>query len=470
MNMPRRADEFLPYAIEAEQALIGALLLNNDAWGAVSDIVEAEQFGEDIHRRIWAAMAQRLDAGEAVSPLTLSAALGPDAAKEIAEGVSVSQYLARMVAEALTVGASGAASYAATVRDMWCRRQMISFGAYLQDRARGGFDDAGIQALMEEADRELAAIRFGKSVDGVVTLEAALAASVDRTAKAYQGDATPGLATGIQTLDEMIGPLMPGDLITILGASGHGKSALAAQILMHNAQPLLTSEGHAGLFVSMEMDGAQIARRAMAAETGISTRKQRAGEILPAEFEHLADAARKLAPQRIVIDETPRQTTTRICRKARAIKRRYGISIMAIDHLLEILPENPRWSKVDTVEHAVREFKRLAKELGIVIVMLAQATREGQKRDHWRLRPSDIYGGDAVKQSSDIVLSLSIPSVWLKEREPDQEDSAAHAKWAKQSLAWDKRAEIGAPKVRDGESGSWRALTFDGARTVFGDR
>lgn len=470
MNPHVPPTEFLPYSIEAEQALLGAVMLNADAWHQVSDIVEEHHFFEGLHQRIFSMIRDRLGQGQSIDLIPLLAALGPDAKASLGGGMNVAQYLARIVSEATTVMMVG--EYASTVRDLWTRREIVMLAKDLQHRAMGGMSDEGLESILDKADQDLAAIRFGKSVDGVVMLRDALDNSINLTSKAYEGKAEIGLSTGIATLDELLGPMMPGDLITLLAASGHGKSALASQILVNNAKASL--DGHsgnkAGLFVSMEMEGSQISRRLIAAETGISTRKQRAGEVLPAEFEQMADAARRIAVQNIIIDESPRQTTARIVRKARAIKRRYGVSIIVVDHLLEIMPEHPRWSKVETVENAVREFKRLAKELQVVVIMLAQATREGQKRDHWRLRTSDIYGGDAVKQSSDMVLSLAIPSVWLKEREPDQEDVNAYNKWSKQHLAWTGKAEIGAPKVRDGESGGWRTVSFDGPRTLFSDR
>lgn len=470
MNMAMRDTDFLPFSLEAEQALIGAVMLNADAWYQAADIVEENHFFEPLHQRVWAVISERLSEGKSVEMIPLLAAIGPDAKAQIAPGMTTSQYVARMVSEAVTV--MMASDYAKTIRDLWIRRNIMLLAKELQQGAAGGFADEGVEALLDKADQELAAIRFGRSVDGVVSLRDALNASIAQTSKAYEGKSEIGLTTGIAALDEMLGPMMPGDLITILAASGHGKSALAAQILGHNAKPSLDAHSgeKPGLFFSMEMEGAQIARRHIAAETGISTRKQRAGEVLPAEFEQMADAAKRMSAHRIVIDETPRQTTTRLVRKARAIKRRYGINIIVIDHLLEILPESSKWSKVETVENAIREFKRLAKELQVVVICLAQATREGQKRDHWRLRTSDIYGGDAVKQSSDMVLSLAIPSVWLKEREPDQEDINAYNKWSKQALAWQGKAEIGSPKVRDGESGGWRTVLFDGPRTKFSDR
>lgn len=470
MNAVQDPADYLPVSIEAEQALLGALLLQNDALDLVADIVRPEMFSEAIHARIFQIIEEMIGAGQRVTVVSLIAKLGPDASSLLTDDLTVGKYLARVAAEATTV--LGAPDYARTVRDLWSRRQIIGFARDLMRRAAGGFDDDGVDAMLDEADTELCSIRYGKSIDGVVTFEQAINTSIDQTARAYQGTAAMGLTTGIHALDQMIGPMLPGYLVTLLGASGHGKTALAAQIIRHNAEPSLDANAGSrrGLFFSMEMGGAEIARRVLASETGFSLFKQKTGEVLPGEFDVLVEAGRRLAPLPILFDETPGQTVTKIARKARALKKRYpDISLIAIDHLLEIVAENPRWSKVDTAENAVRQLKRLAKELQVVLILLVQATREGQKREHWRLRTNDIYGGDAVKQSSDVVVALSIPGNWLAEREPDREDQKHHDKWARQVQEWEGRAEIGAPKVRDGESGSWRAIAFDGKKTLFGD-
>lgn len=463
-------NDFVPISIEVEQALIGSVLMQNDVFFAVADTVEPEMFSEAMHRDLWMLLADRITRGDTVTPITMMALMGKDATVTIAGELTAGAYIARLAAAATSIML--APEYAKTIRDLWSRRRILELARDLKDRALGGIDSGDVETLLDDADQELSSIRFGKNIDGVMSLDQAMAASVNYTSKVYQGVVDIGLTTGIDAIDAMLGPMMPGDLVTALGASGHGKTALVAQILKHNAMPSLDANQSArrGLFFSMEMEGVQIARRIIAAETGITTQRQKAASIMPAEFEFLTDAARKLGPLPVMLDETPGQTTARIVRKARAIKRRHkDLALIAVDHLLEIRPEHPRWSKIDTVENAVQELKRLAKELQVVVILLAQATREGQKREHWRLRTIDLWGGDRIKQSSDMVLSIGIPSVWLAEREPDSSDQKSYDKWVQQCFQWKDKAEIGAPKVRDGESGRWATVGFDGPRALFSD-
>jgi replicative DNA helicase len=169
---------------------------------------------------------------------------------------------------------------------------------------------------------------------------------------------------------------------------------------------------------SQEMLAVQIARRAIAAESGVPTWRQRKASIDFADFDALTAAAKKLEAMPIYIDQTANQKVSQIVRKTRHMKKLYGISFVVVDHLLEIRAEHAKQSKFDVIENAARELKKLAKEENVTVLLLAQVTREAQKRDHWRVRDQDLFGGDVVKQSSDVMFSVSIPTVFIQQREP----------------------------------------------------
>lgn len=467
MNAPHDIADFLPSSIDAEQALLGAVLMQNDAFFVVSEILRAEMFYEGLHQKLWEIIEARITAGHTVTPLMLITTLGKDAEALIDGQLTVAKYLVRLAVEATTV--IGAPEYAKTIRDLWTRRRLINLSRDLIQRASGGFDDEGVEALLDEADGELCSIRFGKQIVGVSNIGEFADKALAQTAEAYRSTAKVGFDTGISSIDSIMGPIMPSDLVTLIAPSGGGKSALAAQILVRNCEPSLDSNrGVAALFVSQEMSGSQVARRALATHTGISTRKQRAGEIMEAEHGFLRDAADRLKPLPFYVDESGRQTTTSIIRKLRAMKKRYGIKIAAVDHLLLIRPEMHKWSKFDTIEHAAMELKDAAKDLEIAIILLAQVTRESQKRETWKVRDQDLWGGDVVKQCSDILMTLTMPEKWLRQREPEKTDKT-RGQWEADCLRWEGKAEIGFPKVRDGQDGQSCVVSFSGERMLFGD-
>lgn len=465
MNAQAGTLDFLPSSIEAEQALLGAVLIQNDAYFAVSEVVQPDMFCEGLHQELWAILEDRITKGHTVTPLTLIALLGKDAAQTIDGSLSISQYVARVAAAAVSV--IGAPEYARTIRDLWARRRIISLSRDLIQRAAGGFGDEGIEALFDEADNELSAIRFGKQIEGVNSLGAFAEKALEQTSDAFQAKAKVGFDTGIPSIDALMGPIMPGDLVTLIGPSGGGKSALAAQILCRNSEPSLdVNRGVPSFFLSQEMGGAQVARRVMATHTGISTRAQRAGEVLEAEYGFLRESADRIKAIPFYVDDSGRQTTSRIVRKLRAMKKRHGIQIAAIDHLRIIRAENHRMGKIDTIEHAVAELKDVAKELNIALIVLAQVTTESQKRETWKVRAEDAWGGDHIRQCSDIVMTVTLPHKWLRTHEPP-EGSRDRATWEGNCMRWEGKAEIGFPKIRDGEDGVSRAVSFDGPRMYF---
>ena len=459
----------LPVSIDAEQALLGAVLMNPDAFYLVSEEIDADCFSEPLHVKFWEMIAARMDGGRTLDPVTLAISLGPDAENLIDGHITVREYIARLAVNAVSI--ISAPDYARTIREMWKRRRLIGLSEQLAHRCNGGFE-GDIESLIDEFDSELTSIRYGQNIAGVKWLKDAAHEALEQTALNYEAKdkIRIGLETGIKDIDELIGPMMAGDLITIVAPSGHGKTSIAAQILCAaSAASLDSSQGRPSFFVSQEMGAAQIARRVMASWTGVSTRKQRAGSIDVAEYEQLESASRSAAQVKILFDESGRQTFSRIARKTRAMKKLYGIGAMAVDHLRLIKPEHSKMGSIETIEHAAMGFKDLAKELDIVVFQLAQLSREGQKTaTNWRFTDQALWGGDMIKQASDVMLGVVIPQKWLRQRQPDPSDQKDFDKWVRQMDEWKGRAEIGTLKVRDGDDGDWRAVPFSGERMLFG--
>lgn len=469
MNTAYAQADFLPHDISIEQSLLGAVLVNNDAMTTVDWLVEAEHFFEPIHQKIWTIMADMLRAGKVVTPHTLNAFLGPDAAMDVG-GLTVKVYIARLCAEATTV--VNAPDFAKTIRDLWQRRRLISVCRETQALAMGGFDAQPIDALLEDTDSELHAIRFGKEIQGAAWLGEAAARAVEQTAAAHTGNGVDLYDTGIQTVDKIIGPLIAGDFITILGESGSGKTALAMQIMRAMSQPTVERpKGAPSAFISQEMGAVAVARRQMSAHTGISTRAQRSGAVNQAEYESLYASVKAMHAIPIIIDESGRQKTSGIIKKLRSMKKLYDIKGFAIDHARLLRGEHSKQNEIEIITNAAPELKQACKDLDLIGFMLAQPTREGMKTAvRWRLTESAIYGGDSLRQNSDMVLSIAIPHNWLVNREPDESQQQEYDKWFKDCLKWKGLGEFCAIKLRDGEKSGWETLGWDGASTRFKDR
>lgn len=460
------SDDFAPpVSIEAEQALLGAVLMNPNAFYAVADHAEAECFSEPLHAKLWEIITFRMESGRVpYDPVTLPISLGPDAESMIGE-ITVRQYIARLASSAVSI--ISAPDYAKTIRALWKRRRLMALGQQIAYRAQGGDEDGDVDELIEEADTELHGIRFGTKSPGIVRIDEAVCNAIDLTARAYQQGKELGIDSSVPDIASLLGPLMAGDLITLLAQSGNGKTAVAAQYIMDAVRPPESNREPApSLMFSQEMMAVQIARRAIAYESGIATWKQRQGSIDVSEFDMLITAARGFKDLPIYIDQTANQKVSAIVRKARQMKKLYGIKFVVVDHLLEIRAEHAKQTEFDVIANAALELKTLAKEQDVTVLLLAQCTRESQKRDHWGVRTQDLYGGERVRQRSDIMFSLAIPGVWMRDREPKM-GSEEHFKWQAQMEQWHGKAEIGVLKMRDGENGGKRLVAFDGARMRF---
>lgn len=469
MNAPHAIADFLPHSIAAEQALLGATLINNDAYNSAADLVEPSHFFEPLHERLWTMIGGRISRGERVTPVTLTAALGPDAMMDVG-GMTVKVYMARLMAEATTV--INAPDFARTIRDMWARRRLINFSRELQARALGGFDSGTVEVLLEEAEGELSEIRFGKVVQGASWIGEAASRAVEQTAAAHSGNGVDLYETGIQTIDKIIGPLIAGDFITLLGESGSGKTAIAMQIMRAISCPSVERpKGAPSAFISQEMGAVAVARRQMSAHTGISTRAQRSGAVNQAEFESLYASVKAMHAIPIIIDESGRQKISGIIKKLRSLKKLYGIKAFAIDHSRLLRGEHSKQNEIEIITNAAMELKEACKSLELIGIMLAQPSRDGIKSAvRWRLTDQAVYGGDALRQNSDMVLTIAIPHNWLINREPDPNEQKEHDKWMQDCLKWKGLGEFCAIKLRDGEKSGWETLIWSGSTTRFGDR
>lgn len=451
-----------PDLLANERAFIGCLLRNPHEYWDAKDLIRIEMLTDDAHRGIYEAVGDLMERGRQVSSSTLQASL-PEEYDDGKPYVALIAVLKENAAEA-----GSALDYADVIREEFKRRRVLNLvqkaGNAAKDPAKSTDD------ILAEIETELLSTVRDSEFSNIKWLHEAAQESLSSTAENYRvkEEIQIGLRTGIQELDSLVGPVMGGDLVTLAAPSGHGKTTLAMQIIHHAARP---GVGKPAFFVSMEMQATQIARRAMAAWAEVSVRKQRAGDIEMFEYERLRSAAARAAEVQILIDETGRQTTSRICKKVRAMHRRYGLGCAAIDHVLLIKPDNPRWQKIETIEYAAMAFKELAKELDIPIFLLAQLTRGSQtSASSWRFTDQALYGGDAIKQASDVMLGVTLPRKWLKQREPDENDARAHDEWVRKMEHWKDRAEIGALKMRDDDDGNWLQMPFCGSTYTFGTR
>ena len=465
-----------PHNIEAEQALLGAILVNNEAFYRVSDFLEPKHFFEPVHRRIYELAGGLVRANKLATPVTLKTFLPADF--DIA-GLSLNQYLARLAAEATTI--INAEDYGRTVYDLSIRRDLIAIGEDMVNTAYDAPVDATPASHIEEAERKLYEIaETGRYDSGFQRFAQALTTAVDMAARAYQRDGSlSGLATGLTDLDNRMGGLQNSDLIILAGRPGMGKTALATNIAYNVAKAFtqgdVRADGHretvnGGVvgFFSLEMSAEQLATRIISEQTGIPSNKIRRGAIDEGDFERIKDISIELQNLPFYVDETGGLSIGQLAARARRLKRQRGLDLLVIDYV-QLLQGNSRRAaenRVQEITEITTRLKALAKELNIPILALSQLSRQVESRDDKRPQLSDLRESGSIEQDADVVLFVFREEYYHQMRKPMESNREKFEEWLAEGNRVEGKAELIIGKQRHGPTGTVE-LQFDAAVTRF---
>src|SRR3954451_14831683 len=465
-----------PHNIEAEQALLGAILVNNEAFYRVSDFLEPVHFFEPIHQKIYELCSSLIRAGKVASPVTLKTFLPPDL--DIA-GMTPSQYLARLAAEATTV--INAEDYGRTIYDLAIRRTLIIIGEDMVNVAYDAPVDLSPSDQIEDAERRLYEVaESGRHDGGFQRFATALTTAVAMAARAYQRDGKlSGLATGLADMDRMMGGLQHSDLVILAGRPGMGKTALATNVAYNIAKAWRgevrpdgrTESVNGGIvgFFSLEMSAPQLANRIISEQTNIPSYRIRRGEIDPSDFDRIAQMAREMETIPLYIDETGGLSIAQLAARARRLKRQRGLDMLVIDYiqLLQGSSHRAQQGRVQEVTEITTGLKTLAKELNVPILALSQLSRQVESRDDKRPQLSDLRESGSIEQDADIVLFVFREEYYLKNKEPRM-GTEEHFKWQAEMEAVHGKAEVIIGKQRHGPTGTV-PLHFKADVTRFAD-
>jgi replicative DNA helicase len=465
-----------PHNIEAEQALLGAVLVNNEAFYRVSDFLEPRHFFEPVHQKIYEVTSGLIRAGKIATPVTLKTFLPTDA--DIA-GLTPAQYLARLAAEATTV--INAADYGRTIYDLATRRDLIRIGEDLVNVAYEAPVDFAPSDQIEDAERRLYELaETGRYDGGFLRFSDALKDAVDLASKAYQRDGhLSGIASGLVDLDQLMGGLQSSDLIIIAGRPGMGKTALATNMAYNVAAEyrgrprpdgsIETVSGGIVGFFSLEMSAEQLATRILSEQTEIPSSKVRRGDISEHDFAKLAAAAQVMQSIPLYIDETGGISIAQLSARARRLKRQRGLDLMVVDYI-QLLSGSSRRAmegRVQEVTEITTGLKALAKELQVPILALSQLSRQVESRDDKRPQLSDLRESGSIEQDADVVMFVYRDEYYLRNKEP-REGTEDWFKWDAEIKEAANRAEVIIGKQRHGPTGTVR-LSFEAQFTRFGN-
>jgi replicative DNA helicase len=430
-----------PHSIDAEQSVLGGLMLDNGAWDQVADLVGEQDFYRLSHRLIFRAVADLAEKGSPFDVVTLGDWLRGRSEIEQAGGLA---YLGELAAN--TPSAANIKAYAGIVRERAVLRDLVRVAGQIADSA---FQPEGRDAtdLLDNAERLVFEIaeRGVRRRGGFRLMKDLLAGVVDRIDELYQrNNPITGVSTGFTDLDGLTSGLQRSDLVIVAGRPSMGKTSFA----MNLAEHALLGERLPVAVFSMEMPAEQLVMRLISSLGRIDQHKVRTGRLDDQDWPRLTSAIGMLSDRPMFIDDTPALTPTELRARARRLKREHGLGLVVIDYLQLMQVPGTRENRATEISEISRSLKALAKELQVPIVALSQLNRSLEQRPNKRPVMSDLRESGAIEQDSDLILFIYRDEVY-NEDSPDK-----------------GTAEIIVAKQRNGPIGTVR-LTFLGKYTRF---
>ncbi len=472
-----------PHNFEAEQALLGAILVNNAAYQRVAEFLRPEYFADPLHGKLFDTLSRLIERGQVVSAVTLKTYIEQD---ESMKEVGGAAYLARLAAASVHVIDAGA--FGRIIHDLYLRRQLIDLGGEVVNGAfSGDVEESAIQQI-EVAEKKLYDLATtGQTEGGFRPFRAALTEAITAADAANKraGKLT-GVATGLVQLDRLLGGLHRSDLLILAGRPSMGKTALATNIAFNAAKAYREEivdgkpnavDGAVVGFFSLEMSSEQLATRMLAEQAEVSSEKIRKGELIAHDFDRVLSVSQELEHLNFFIDDTPALSIAALRTRARRLKRTHGLGLIIVDYLQLLNPsgKSRQENRVQEVSEITRGLKTLAKELDVPVIALSQLSRAVEQREDKRPQLADLRESGSIEQDADVVMFVYREEYYLTRSEPsrraeesDQKFNERHDDWKQRCEQTYGKAEVIVAKQRHGPTGIVR-LSFEGQFTKFGN-
>lgn len=464
-----------PNNIEAEQALLGAILVNNDAFYRVSDFLKPSHFFEGIHQKIFEIAGKLIYMNKTANPVTIKTFLST---QDMLGGLTIPQYLARLASEAVSI--INAEDYGKTIYGLSLRRALINIGEETVNTAYEASLEPSPSAQIEEAERKLFNLaENGRYDGGFHSFSDAMTTAIDMAGQAFNRDGRlAGISTGIQTLDKQMGGLQRSDLIIIAGRPGMGKTSLATNIAYNVADAYKselqvdgsykTINGGIVGFYSLEMSSEQLATRIISEQTEVPSSKIRRGELTQPDYEKIVGCSQVMQKLPLYIDQTGGISIGQLAARARRLKRQRGLDLLIVDYI-QLMTSSKKFeeNRVLEITSITMALKALAKELNIPIIALSQLSRQVENRENKRPQLSDLRESGSIEQDADVVLFVIRDEYYVKNKEPtNKDDVLAYTKWQEDLKRVKGIADIIIAKQRHGPTGTV-TLAFQAEFTRF---
>ncbi len=461
-----KQNQEVPSNIEAEQHLLGSVLVNNDIIDEIANIINSEKFYDPIHIKIYEVVENLNSKGMIANPITLKNYFEKNQGLDDVGGV---EYLVKLTRFSSSV--KQAIDYAKIVHENFVKRELIQISHNIKDETLNSEDDKSSDLIIEDAEKLLFDLaERGSFSQSFMKFNLALDQSISMAEQAMKNDqGIVGVPTGLTDLDEKLGGLHKSDLVIIAGRPSMGKTALATNIAYHAAKNIqLKSTKSSVAFFSLEMSSEQLSTRILSEQSRIKSNDIRRGKATEEELSRYIETSRDIYDLPLYIDETPAITISTLSNRARRIKRLFGLSLIVVDYIQLMRTSSKRNDgRVQEISEITQGLKALAKELGVPVLALSQLSRAVEQRDDKKPQLADLRESGSIEQDADVVLFVFREEYYEEKKQPKL-GSIEHAEWQSKMSDISGLAEILIGKQRHGPTGNIQ-VEFEGMYTKFKD-
>ena len=465
-NLTIVKDQFkeLPNNIEAEQAVIGSILVSNDIFDEINTIISSINFYDPMHQKIFEAIENFIYKGMLANPITLK-----NYFEDEKDDLNVPEYLVKITKFSTSV--RQAIEYSRIIYDMFVRRELIKISEETIDSAKLNNLDTNGQTIIENSEKLLFDLaERGSFNSSLVKFDEAMKQTIEMASAAYKNEeGIVGVPTGLRDLDDKLGGLHQSDLIIIAGRPSMGKTSLATNIAFNAAQKLQESGKKSSIaFFSLEMSSEQLSTRIISEQARISSNDIRRGRISDDQFDKFLETSKNISELPLYIDETPAISIAALSNRARRIKRLFGLDMIVVDYIQ--LMRGTTFNKdgrVQEISQITQGLKAIAKELSVPVVALSQLSRQVEQRDDHKPQLADLRESGSIEQDADVVMFVYREGYYLQRKEP-REATVEHAEWQAKMNEVAHLAQIIIGKQRHGPIGNV-TLEFEERFTKFKD-
>ena len=454
----------LPHNIEAEQSIIGSILISNEIFDDINTIVNSKNFYDPMHQKIFNAIEKLIYAGTLANPITLKNFFESENDK-----INIPEYLVKITR--FSTSNRQAIEYSKIIYDLFVKRELIKISEnIIEDSKNGSIDNDGKQ-IIENFEKKLFDLaEKGSFSSSIVKFDEALKMTIEMASSAYKNEeGIVGVPTGLRDLDDRLGGLHKSDLIIIAGRPSMGKTALATNIAFNAAKKIQDNEKNSSVaFFSLEMSSEQLSTRILAEQSRIKSNDIRRGRISEEQFDKFIEASKNISELPLYIDETPAISIAALSNRARRIKRIYGLDMVVVDYIQLMTASNSRKDgRVQEISEITQGLKALAKELSVPVLALSQLSRAVEQRDNNKPQLADLRESGSIEQDADVVMFVYREAYYLERKEP-KPGTIEYAEWQAKMGEVSNMAEIIVGKQRHGPTGNV-FLEFEAMFTKFKD-